>query len=140
MRVVVDEPVAAVRAAGLLVGEEDEGRVAGGLGAGAGEVPDVREDHRVHVLHVDRAATPDAAVALLGGEGVDLPVGGVGRDDVEVTVHREAGPRGVLALEAHDDGRAAGLALEQGASRPTSAKPAMTYSAALRSPGPDPSP
>lgn len=112
---VVDEPVAAVGAAGLLVGEEDERRVTGGLRAGAGEVTDVREDHRVHVLHVDRSPAPDAAVALLRGEGVDLPVGGVGRHHVEVAVDGESGPRGVLALEADDDRGAARLALEEGA-------------------------
>ena len=48
-----------------------------------------RQHHRVHVLHVDRAAAPDAPVALLPGERVDRPVGGVGRHDVEVAVHAQ---------------------------------------------------
>ena len=114
--------------------------VARRLGAGAGEVAQVGQDHRVHVLHVDGAAAPDAAVALLGGERVDLPVGGVGRHDVEVAVDGEAGPVAVRALDADDDAGPPGLALEELGSRPTSASWPMTYSAASRSPGPLPSP
>src|SRR3712207_7922274 len=44
------------------------------LHPGAGPIADQCQDHRVHVLHVDRAATPDVAVALLAGERMDAPL------------------------------------------------------------------
>ena len=46
----------------------------------------------VHVLHVNRTAAPDEPVDQVGGEGVDLPVLGLGGYHVEVTVdHQRAG-------------------------------------------------
>ncbi len=98
LRVVVDQPVRAEPAAGLLVGHERQHDVARRLAAAArAHSPDDGERHRVHVLHVDRAAAPDAAVDDLAGERVDRPVGGVGRHDVEVAVdqqrRRGCGPR-----------------------------------------------
>ena len=71
-----------------------------------------REDHRVHVLHVDRAAAPDAAVALLRRERVDRPVGGVRRHDVEVAVHAQRAALAVGARDAHGHADPAGVALE----------------------------
>ena len=47
------------------------------------------EDHGVHVLHVDGAAAPEQAVLDHAAERVDRPVGGIGRNDVEVAVHDE---------------------------------------------------
>ena len=134
--VVVDGVVRAVAAAGLLVGEEGEDDVARRPLAVAEHPAHGRQDDRVHVLHVDGAAAPEAAVALLAGERVDLPVRGAGRDDVQVAVHQQRRPRAVRALDAGDQARPAGCALEQLGSRPTSASRPATCSAAARSPGP----
>ncbi len=95
----------------LLVGEEGEDDIAWGLGTAAGQVADVGQDHGVHVLHVHRASTPDAPVAQLGTERVDLPVGSIGGHDVEVAVDAQGRPVAVLALDAHEDARAARVAL-----------------------------
>ena len=105
--------MAAQAPTGLLVGEERERHVAGRLLAGPGEVSQVGDDHRVHVHHVDCTPTPDAAVALLAGERVDLPVGGVGGDDVEVAVDRETGTRRVRPLDADHDRGPTRLALDE---------------------------
>ena len=89
LRVVVDQPVGTEASARLLVGEEGEHQVAGRAPSRPHPVADDGEDHRVHVLHVDRAAAPDAAVGDLAGERVDLPLLGHGRHDVEVAVDEE---------------------------------------------------
>ena len=111
--VLVDDPPAALQSARLLVGEEHERRRPRRLLTGPREVAQVGDDHRVHVLHVDGPAPPDAAVALLAGERVHLPVGGVRRDDVEMTVHGEAGTRGVGPLDPDHHRRSARLALDE---------------------------
>ena len=64
-----------------------------GTRPGAGAGPDDREQHRVEVLHVDRAAAPDVAVLDLAGERVDLPVLGRRRHDVEVAVQQQRAAR-----------------------------------------------
>ena len=99
-------------ATGLLVGEEDHDEVARRHGAGAREVAHGGQHHRVHVLHVDRAAPPDAAVALLPRERVDRPVGGVGRHDVEVAVQAQRAAVAVGAGQPHGDADPPGVALE----------------------------
>ena len=76
-------------APGLLVGGERDHDVAGGLALLAQALTDDGQHHRVHVLHVDRAAAPDAAVGLLAGERVVAPVRGVGRDHVQVAVDQQ---------------------------------------------------
>ncbi|GES33176.1 hypothetical protein San01_56640 [Streptomyces angustmyceticus] len=102
VRVVVDEVARAVGAARLLVREERQHDVARRLAAGAQPVADDGQRHRVHVLHVDRAPSPEAAVGDLAGERVVGPVVGVGRHDVGVPVDEQAGPRAVLALDPGD--------------------------------------
>jgi hypothetical protein len=57
---------------------------------------------------------PDAPVALSAPERVDLPVGGVGGDDIGVAVHDEAGEARVGAFDADHDARAAGATLDEG--------------------------
>src|SRR6266498_5420361 len=59
---VVDHEVPAVTAAGLLVGEERQHQVARRHSALPAHLPHEREDHRVEVLHVDGAATPEVSV------------------------------------------------------------------------------
>ena len=65
----------------------------GGRSPRARPLPDHRQQHRVHVLHVDRAAAPDEAVPLLAGERVHRPLARVGGDDVEVAVQQQRRPR-----------------------------------------------
>ena len=53
---------------------------------------------------------------------------------------QQGGPGRVLALEADHDAGAARVALDDVGSSPTSRSCPATYSAASRSPGPEPSP
>ena len=133
--VLVDQPAGAELAAGLLVGDVGQHDVARRLDAGAGPVADQRQDHGVHVLHVDRAAAPDVAVALLAGERVDAPLGRIGGDDVEVAVHeqRRAARRSAPAMRATRLARP-GSDSWISDSMPTSASLQATHSAAARSP------
>src|SRR6202035_332296 len=71
------------------------------------------QHHRVHILHIDRAATPQAAVGELAGEGIVLPVGGVGGDDVQVAVDEEGGSCLVLARDAGYHGGALGVGFQE---------------------------
>ena len=102
----------AFASAGLLVGEHRHDQVAGRFATGARQLPDVGDDHRVHVLHVDRSAAPDAAVLDLGAERIDLPVAGGGRNDIEVTVHHQRIARTVRAGDPNDDTGPARVALD----------------------------
>ena len=72
-----------------------------------------REQHRVEVLHVDRAAAPDVAVLDLPGERVDLPVLGRGRYDVEVPVQQQRALAAGLSAPLRHQRRAAAVELEQ---------------------------
>ena len=143
-RVVIDQEAGAVGTARLLVGEEGQDHIAGRAAALTQALADHGQDHRVHVLHVDGAAAPDARVvrAIVGlvadvaGEGVDLPVRRIGGDHVEVAVDEQGGPlwsspvmRVTTLARDLSDSRMVG-------SRPTSARSPATYSAAWRSPGP----
>ena len=92
LRVGVDEPAGAVPAARLLIREEREDDVARRTAALTQSVAHHGQGHRVHVLHVDRPATPDAAVLHLTGERMNSPVVGVGGHDVEVPVDEERRP------------------------------------------------
>ena len=65
---IVDQPVAPVFPAGLLVGHEREHQVPRRHDPRAFEVPGDRDEHAAHVLHVDRAAAPDVAVLDRAGE------------------------------------------------------------------------
>ncbi len=74
---------------GLLVGGEAEHQRPVGHDAGPGTGTHRGEQHRVEVLHVDGTATPELTLVDLPAERVQLPVGGVGGDDVEVAVHED---------------------------------------------------
>ena len=110
----VGEEPGAVLGAGLLVGGERDHDVPAGPYARARPVPDDREDHRVHVLHVDRAAAPHHAVADLAGERVHGPVAGLGGHHVQMTVDEQGVGRRVGALDPGDDVGTALGALQQG--------------------------
>ncbi len=86
------------------------------LGARPGPRPHDGEQHRVEVLHVDRAAAPQVAVLDLAGERVHLPVVGLGGDDVEVAVQQQ---RVVAAAPAAPAGDHVGPARR----RPRTARP-----------------
>src|SRR5579862_7763863 len=101
----------AVRTAGFFVGDECEHDVARWPPALTRPVADERECHRVHVLHVDGATTPQAIVANLAATRIDLPVGSIRRYDVDVTMNQESGPARVLAGPTRDDGCTAGCRL-----------------------------
>src|SRR5262249_1588029 len=103
LRMVVDHEVPAVAATGLLVSEEREDQVARGNAALPPPLADDREDHRVEVFHVDRAATPEVAILDLAGERVHRPLAGVGRNDVEVAVYQQGSPAAVGAFVARHD-------------------------------------
>ena len=131
----------AVRAhapAGFLVGEEREHDGRCGRRPVRSRSRTHGQDHRVHVLHVDRAAAPHAAVGHLGRERVVRPVLRLRRHDVEVSVQR-ATRRSSLgrcpSMRATTVVRPGADSYERGSS-PTSASRAATYSAAARSPGP----
>ena len=102
--VLLDEDLRAVAPARLLVGGEAEHHLAvrGRIGRRAGAHD--AEQHRVEVLHVDRAAAPDLAVLDLAGERVDLPVRRLGGYDVEVAVEQQGRPAVATAPARHDVG------------------------------------
>ncbi len=109
----VDDPGGAVVPTCLLVREERHDQVARRALAGAHQVADGREDHGVHVLHVDGAAAPDAVVDHIAGERVDLPVVGAGGDDVQVPVHEQGGAGGIGARDPREDVRPLRPGLDQ---------------------------
>ena len=134
LRVVVDQQPGALDPAGLLVGEEREHHVPRRpLPGRAAHCRTTASSHRVHVLHVDRAAAPDAAVPDLPGERVHRPLRRVGRDDVEVAVQQQRRPDRVGALDPGDHAGPARLRLVQPGRDPDLVSLPATYSAAARS-------
>ena len=112
VRVLLDQEPGAPVAARLLVGGEREHDVAGRLAPLAHPLPDDREDHRVHILHVDRAAPPHAPVGDLPGERVERPVAGVGRHHVQVPVDKQGRAAPVRALDPGHQAGALGVRLK----------------------------
>ncbi len=108
VRLLLDQVTGAPDAASLLVGEEREDDVARRLAPGAHPLADDGQHHRVHVLHVDGATSPDATLGHLGGERVVGPLLGLGGHDVEVAVHEQPGAAGVRPLDPGHDAGAAG--------------------------------
>ena len=106
---VVDEPAGALSTAGLLVGDEGKDEITGRRAPRARPVADDREGHRVHVLHVDRAAAPEASVADLSGERVDRPVVLLSRYDVQMPVNEQRRPVRVGPGDAGEDARPTGF-------------------------------
>ena len=129
--VLVGEEAGAVRGAGLLVGGEGDHDVPAGPDPCAGPGPDDREDHRVHVLHVDGAAAPDDPVADLAGEGVHGPVVGLGGHHVEVAVDQQrVGATGRCPRSGRRRWCGPGCAPAGSGSMPASASRSAAYSAA----------
>ena len=89
LRTVLDQPPRAMDAARLLIGEEEHDDVATGPDAAPPPGTDHGEDHRVHVLHVDRASAPHESAVEQRLERRVRPVLGHGRDDVDVPVQQQ---------------------------------------------------
>ena len=70
------------------------------------------EDHGVHVLHVNRSATPEHSVANLAGKRINRPVCWVYGNDIEVTVDNECWQFRVGARNPSNDGRTAGCGVD----------------------------
>jgi hypothetical protein len=85
----VDQPGAARRAAGLLVGHHSQLEVAPQPHPEAGQQPDHGHAHGHHVLHVDRAPPPDGAVVDLSGERRVAPASGLGHHHIDVAVEQQ---------------------------------------------------
>ena len=93
VRVVVHQPVRAVVAARLLVGEEGEHDVARRLAARCGSRSRTTARIIASMSFMSTAPRPQTQPSRdLAGERVDRPVGGVGRYDVEVTVDQQRRP------------------------------------------------
>ncbi len=103
--VVVHYPAGTPAAAGFLVGQERDDDVARRPPALGQALPQHRQEHRIHVFHVDRAAAPDAVLGDLAGERVHPPVSRVGRNHVQMTVDEQGGPGRVCALDPGHDAR-----------------------------------
>ena len=96
----------------FFVGEEAEHQIACRLGARPCEMPNIGQDHCVHVLHVDRAAPPDAAITHLRGEGIHLPVDRARRHHIQVSVDGQPGTASVRTLNTDKNIGAPGCALD----------------------------
>jgi hypothetical protein len=92
VRVVVDQPGAPGRAAGLLVGDDGQLEVAPQGHAEAGQQPHGGHAHGHHLLHVDRAPAPERPVVDLARERRVPPAAGLGRDHVDVAVEQQRRP------------------------------------------------
>ena len=113
LRVVPHQVVGAEGGAVLLVRGEGQHDVAARAAALAGPGPDDRQHHRVHVLHVDRAAPPDHPVADLTGERVHRPVGGLGGHHVQMAVDQQGVGVRIRPGDAGHHVGAAGSRLDQ---------------------------
>jgi hypothetical protein len=109
----IDQVVGAVHAAVLLVGEVGHDELARGQLTGREDVAERRQDHGIHVLHVDSAAAPQHAVLDDALEGIDAPVRGVGGHDVEVSVQHHRRSFRIAARHPRDDARATRRGVEQ---------------------------
>jgi hypothetical protein len=110
----VDQPVGALPAAGLLIrrraeddvaaqaGDRIRGRIAAGRTRRAGEAAHDLDFHRHHRLHIDRAAAPDVAVGQIAGERVVGPAGRLRGHDVEMREKEQRVAASPVAVNASD--------------------------------------
>ena len=112
LRVVVHDPVAAEQSPGLLIGKEPENEVTRRFQTRSCEMADIGQHHGVHILHVDRTSPPDAAVPQLRGERIHLPVNGIGRHDIEVSMNGQSRTASIRSVDTHKDTGAPGCALD----------------------------
>ena len=90
----------------FFVGEKGKNEVPRGLLSIAHNVAERGQNHRVHVLHVDRATAPQHAVFNQPLERVDRPVCSVCRNHVEMPVHDEGWLGAVASGDPSDNARA----------------------------------
>ena len=110
--VIFDEPVRAVEVAALFIGGEGEDEVTLGLVAFAVQAQEGRDEGGVGVFHVLGAAAVVVAVLLVELEGVRVPVGGEGLDDVHVAEEEDGFGAGA-AGDADDEVHFAGVGAEE---------------------------
>ena len=113
LRMPLDEPLRPELGRVLLVRGEREHDVPPRADPVAGPLADHREQHRVRVLHVHRAAPPQHAVADLAGERGHAPGRRVRGHHVEVPVHQQRRRAGVAAADPRHHVRAPGRRLQQ---------------------------
>ena len=97
-----DEEARSVLAGVFLVRDEREDDVARRCGAVARESARDGQHHRVHVLHVERAATETEPSRTSPPNGIEAPVRRDGGYDVEMAVHEQRGRAAVDARDAND--------------------------------------
>ena len=93
----------AIVASGLLIGEEGNNEVPSRDESLGQHGPDGGDDHRVHVLHVHRAAAPQQPVLDDAFEGIDAPVLCGCGNDVGVAVDDESRSLRIGAFDAGDE-------------------------------------
>ena len=108
---VVEQPVGAPPAQGLLVGDREVDQGAAGPEPAVGETAEGDRLRCGEVEHVDRTASPHEAVDDVGAERVAAPAVGVHRHDVGVAHEHERRRVGVGALELHHQALAPRLRL-----------------------------
>ncbi len=114
VRMIVDQPTGAQDSASLLVGHKGENQVTRWAAAGPDKITNDREGHCVHVLHVDGAPAPQAAVEDLAREGMHPPVRRIRRYHVEMTVDEQRRPARVSPFDPGDDAGTARLGFQHG--------------------------
>ena len=97
--VVIDKPPCPPAAACLLVRKEGDDYVTGRAAAFCEPLPQHREDDRIHVLHVDRAAAPHAVVFKFTGERRDAPIGSIRGNHVEMAVDQQGRSARIRSLD-----------------------------------------
>ncbi|CKO31802.1 Uncharacterised protein [Mycobacterium tuberculosis] len=92
----------------LLVGNEREHQIPWRHDSGLTKVAGNHNHHAHHVLHVDRATTPDVAVFDGAGKRVHTPFGRFSRHHIEMPVDQQRAARTIGARQPGEHVAAAG--------------------------------
>ena len=106
-RMGLDEPQRTVLAGIFFIGDECEYRIPTRPPAVSGPLEQCHEGHGDHVLHVSGTPAPDVPVGNDSLERRHGPVRSLGRHDVEVAMHEEAGQGRIRAGNSQDNAPAA---------------------------------
>ena len=71
-------------AARLLICKEGKDNIARRYVAGSRPIPHGRNDHRIHIFHIDCASTPDKAIDDVTAKGIYTPVLGICRNYIQM--------------------------------------------------------
>ncbi|EEF22828.1 conserved hypothetical protein, partial [Ricinus communis] len=118
VRVLLDQPVRAVVAAVLLVGDERQHEIPPRRQPGR----DGGQHHRAEILHVDRAPAPQEPVAHLAGKRRYRPIGGARGHHVQMPLHEQRGQRRIGARDPRDHVRPLRLGLQNPRRNPVPVK------------------